>query len=190
MIFVNEIIDSIVSGFGVYCIVLFCFSAYKLQNVNRNIDAIDDIATLIVRIAGLWIVFSWVVYIYSALTADYSNRIESHILNRMFGPYWFTFWSRPVIYLFCTQLLWIKRIRKSIWIKLVIGILLILAWNIERFIIIITSYHRDFLPNSRMIYDPAFGILFKFIYDFAIFLVITLFFHFLWHKIKPVLNIR
>ena len=66
---------------------------------------------------------------------------------RAFGPYWWAFWYYPVI-LMITQLLWTNRFRQSEVFKFVIGFLLIAQpFFIEKLVISITSFNRDYLPS-------------------------------------------
>ncbi len=78
------------------------------------------------------------------------------IQNRIWdGPYWWSYW----MLIFCNgasiQLLWFKRFRESpVWLFIISVIVSIGMW-LERFVIIITSLHRDFLPSSWGMFSPT-----------------------------------
>ena len=78
------------------------------------------------------------------------------ILNRMTGPYAPMYWAL----IFCNglipQLLWFKKVRFSIPVLFVISLIVNVGMWLERFVIVITSLHRDFLPSSWDMYYPTF----------------------------------
>ena len=54
------------------------------------------------------------------------------------------------------QIMWIKKIRTSIIISFIISIVVNVGMWFERFVIIVTSLHRDFLPSSWVMFSPSF----------------------------------
>lgn len=78
---------------------------------------------------------------------------KTHLLQRMFGKYWFGFWIQPLLWVSITQFLRFEVIRKNILLRLLFSLLLILS--IEKMVIIFTSFHRDYLPSSwSMSHNP------------------------------------
>jgi molybdopterin-containing oxidoreductase family membrane subunit len=78
------------------------------------------------------------------------------IKNRIWeGPYWWSYW----LLIFCNgisiQFLWFKRFRESEFWLFVISIIVSVGMWLERFVIIVTSLHRDFLPSSWAMYSPS-----------------------------------
>jgi molybdopterin-containing oxidoreductase family membrane subunit len=53
------------------------------------------------------------------------------------------------------QVLWLRRIRTSVPALFVVAIVVNVGMWLERFIIIVTSLHRDFLPSSWDMYAPT-----------------------------------
>ena len=81
------------------------------------------------------------------------------IHNRMFGPYAWSHW----MLIFCNgivpQTLWIKSLRtNTVWLFIMSLIVSVGMW-LERFVIIVTSLHRDFLPSSWGILPDILGFL-------------------------------
>ena len=75
--------------------------------------------------------------------------------NRMFGPYGPSFWALIFCNVLVPQLLWFKKIRispKTLW---TITIVINVGMWLERYVIVITSLHRDFLPSSWDMYYPT-----------------------------------
>jgi Ni/Fe-hydrogenase subunit HybB-like protein len=92
------------------------------------------------------------------------NPYEQYmILNRKVGPYAPLYWALIACNVILPQLLWSKRIRTSVGWLFVLSIVVNIGMWLERFIIVVTSLHRDFLPSSWGMYYPT-G------YDWATFL--------------------
>ncbi len=83
-------------------------------------------------------------------TAWYSgNRYEMFtFLNRALGPYAWAYWTMVTCNLVVPQLFWLKKCRTTPWIMLVVAVLVNVGMWFERFVIIVTSLSRDFLPSS------------------------------------------
>jgi len=77
------------------------------------------------------------------------------IITRVLGPYSWAYWTMVACNALVPQLFWSKRIRTSVpWI-FVLSILINVGMWFERFVIIVTSLHRDFLPSSWAMYTPT-----------------------------------
>jgi Ni/Fe-hydrogenase subunit HybB-like protein len=158
----------------------------------RRMYGLEDFITMrhlenmakVTLVTGLIVVYG---YAMEAFYAWYSaNQYEKFmIVNRMTGPYGWAYW----LLIFCNgvvpQTLWIKRLRtNTIWLFVMALIVSVGMW-LERFVIIVTSLHRDFLPSSWDMYYPT-------IWDFATFfgtvgLFVTLMFLFV--RLLPMISI-
>jgi len=121
-------------------------------------------------------------YMMETFMAYYSGNTYERfmILNRFKGPYATIYWTLIACNVVLPQLLWIRRVRHSVsslWLlSLVVGV----GMWLERFIIIVTSLHRDFLPSSWAMYKPTFWDFSMFIGTIGLFLsLIFLFVRFL-----------
>jgi Ni/Fe-hydrogenase subunit HybB-like protein len=76
-------------------------------------------------------------------------------LNRAAGPFGWSYWIMVACNILIPQLLWIPRIRRSLPAVFGISILINVGMWFERFVIIVTSLHRDFLPSSWTSYAPT-----------------------------------
>ena len=84
------------------------------------------------------------------------NGYEQFVfINRAFGPMSWAYWTMVTCNVIVPQLLWIPRLRKSLPIVFGIVILVNVGMWFERFVIIVTSLHRDFLPSSWAHYVPT-----------------------------------
>ncbi|MBI4851150.1 MAG: polysulfide reductase NrfD [Acidobacteria bacterium] len=84
------------------------------------------------------------------------NEYEFYMIyNRMTGPYWWVYW----LLIFCNgvapQVLWIKKVRQNVYILWGITIIVNIGMWFERFIIVVTSLHRDFMPSVWGMYAPT-----------------------------------
>ena len=74
------------------------------------------------------------------------------ILNRMTGPYWWAYWALILCNVVAPNLLWIEKLRTSVPFLFVISFVVSTGMWLERYVIIVTSLHRDFLPSSWGLY--------------------------------------
>jgi molybdopterin-containing oxidoreductase family membrane subunit len=77
------------------------------------------------------------------------------MLNRFGGPYAPFYWLLIACNIAIPQMMWFKRIRTSVWKLFVISLIVNVGMWLERFIIVVTSLHRDFLPSSWGMYTPT-----------------------------------
>jgi len=107
------------------------------------------------------------------------------IWNRMVGPYWPFYWTLILCNIITPQFLWSKKIRTSPGILWCISIVVNIGMWLERFVIVITSLHRDFLPSSWGMYWPT-------IWDWAVYTGTLGFFMvmiFLFVRVLPMITI-
>ncbi|MCH7681800.1 polysulfide reductase NrfD [candidate division KSB1 bacterium] len=126
-------------------------------------------------------------YMMEAFTAWYSGSEYEQfmILNRMRGPYAPVFWALIICNVVVPQFLWFERFQSKVGALFVIAIVVNIGMWLERFIIVVTSLHRDFLPSSWGMYAGTF-------WDWSIYfgsigLFFTLMFIFL--RIMPAISI-
>ncbi|QBA63293.1 NrfD/PsrC family molybdoenzyme membrane anchor subunit [Muriicola soli] len=97
-------------------------------------------------------------YITELFIAWYSGvEYEQYaFLNRATGPYWWAYLLMMSCNVVSPQVMWFKKIRTSIVISFVISIVVNIGMWFERFVIIVTSLHRDYLPSSWTMFSPTF----------------------------------
>jgi molybdopterin-containing oxidoreductase family membrane subunit len=76
-------------------------------------------------------------------------------LNRFTGFYRIPYWTLLSINLGFVNVLWLKRVRKSPVILFLVSLVILLAMWLERFVIVVISLQKDFLPSSWGIYMPT-----------------------------------
>ena len=114
------------------------------------------------------------------------SQFETFVfLNRALGPYAWAYWTMITCNVVFPQLFWSKRVRRSIPAMFVIAILVNVGMWFERFVIIVTSLSRDYLPSSWGHYTPSpvdFGI---FIGSLGLFFTLIL----LFVRVLPVISL-
>jgi molybdopterin-containing oxidoreductase family membrane subunit len=126
-------------------------------------------------------------YAMEAFMAWYSGSTFERFMiwNRMFGSYGWTYWVLLFCNLLTPQLMWFKRFRTRVgWLFAVAMVVNVGMW-LERFVIVVTSLHRDFLPSSWGMYSPTFWDWATFLGTIGLFL--TLFFLFI--RFLPTISI-
>jgi len=98
-----------------------------------------------------------VAYLTELFIAMYSrSEYEMYAFeNRMLGPYAWAYWSMMTCNVISPQLFWFKKIRTSIPISWILSIVVNIGMWFERFVIIVTSLHRDYLPSSWAMFYPT-----------------------------------
>ena len=96
-------------------------------------------------------------YMNEAFFAWYSgNQFEQYMMmNRMAGPYAVFYWTLIAINAVMVQAFWFRKIRDNVGLLFVLALLVNVGMWLERFVIIVTSLHRDFLPSSWDMYTPT-----------------------------------
>ncbi len=105
------------------------------------------------------------------------NPYEKYaFMNRAFGPYWWAYWTMVSCNVICPQLFWFKKVRTNVVIVFIISIFVNIGMWFERFVIIVTSLHRDYLPSSWSYFKPTWVDICTFIGSFGLFFTLFLLF--------------
>jgi molybdopterin-containing oxidoreductase family membrane subunit len=134
----------------------------------RRWYGLEDFITLrhLDHMAKVVLATGWVVnygYAMELFFAWYSgNPYErAAFANRLFGPYAWSYWALLASNFVVPQLFWSRRLRRSIPCLFLVAVVVLFGMWLERFVIVITSLHRDFLPSSWDMYSPT-------VYDWAL----------------------
>jgi Ni/Fe-hydrogenase subunit HybB-like protein len=128
----------------------------------RAIYKLEDFVTLrhlqnmakILLATGLIVAYGYMIEIFMAWYSG-SPYEKFAIWNRMTGPYWPVFWGLMLCNIVTPQLLWFKRVRSFPLVLWFIAVIVNVGMWLERFVIVVTSLHRDFLPSSWGMYYPT-----------------------------------
>ena len=144
---------AIFSGFAmVVTLMVICRKAFGLEHIItlKHFDYMAKIMLLTGTIVGY-------AYATEFFTAWYSgNPYEVFtFLNRAGGPYAWAYWIMISCNVISPQIFWFKKARTSIPILFAASIVINIGMWFERFVIIVTSLHRDFLPSSWGYFTPT-----------------------------------
>jgi molybdopterin-containing oxidoreductase family membrane subunit len=106
-------------------------------------------------------------------------------MNRAFGPYAWAYWTMVTCNVVSPHLFWFKKIRTSPAAIFVLSLVINVGMWFERFVIIVTSLHRDFLPSSWSMYTPTAVEVGTFIGTFGLFFTLFL----LFVRVLPIISI-
>ncbi|MEM6346327.1 MAG: NrfD/PsrC family molybdoenzyme membrane anchor subunit [Bacteroidota bacterium] len=173
---------AIFSGFGmVQTLMIVTRKVYKLENYI-TMDHMESIAKIVIATGSL----VGLAYTTELFIAYYSGNLwERYIfINRAFGPYAWAYWIMFTCNVITPQLFWFRKIRTNMVITFIISIFVNIGMWFERFVIIVTSLHRDFLPSSWADYTPTWVEIGIFAGTFGLFMTLFL----LFSKYVPVVN--
>ena len=90
-------------------------------------------------------------------------------VNRAFGPYAWAYWIMVTCNVLVPQIFWVKRLRSNLVVLWVASILINVGMWFERFVIIVSSLSRDYLPSSWGYFTPTFVDILTFVGSFGLF---------------------
>jgi Ni/Fe-hydrogenase subunit HybB-like protein len=158
---------AIFSGFGM--VLMLMLIVRKVMNFEdyitfAHIHAMCKVLLLTGSIVSLAYLTEFFMAWYSA------NPYEQFVfLNRLKGPYAWAFASMFTCNAILPHLLWFKKVRNNLWLLFILSILINIGMWFERFVIIVTSLHRDYLPSSWTVYVPTYVEIGTFIGSFGLF---------------------
>ncbi|MBC6409588.1 MAG: polysulfide reductase NrfD [Ekhidna sp.] len=173
---------AIFSGFAmVLTLLLVTRKVYKLEDyiTIQHIEMMNIIIIVTGSIVGIAYITEFFIAWYSGVAAE-----QYAFINRATGPYWWAYWSMMTCNVISPQLFWFKKIRTNLAATFIISIIVNIGMWFERFVIIVTSLHRDFLPSSWAMFYPTLYDIGVYVFTFGLFF--TAFF--LFAKFFPVIN--
>jgi Ni/Fe-hydrogenase subunit HybB-like protein len=158
----------------------------------RAIYGLEDFITLrhlenmakVMLVTGLIVAYGYMTEMFIAWYS--ADRFEMFVpWNRMTGPYGAAYWALILCNVVIPQLLWFKRTRTNVYALFVLAIIVNIGMWLERFIIVVTSLHRDFLPSSWGNYRPTIWDWSTFVGTIGLFLTLL----FLFVRFLPMISI-
>ncbi|MFA7236703.1 MAG: NrfD/PsrC family molybdoenzyme membrane anchor subunit, partial [Phycisphaeraceae bacterium] len=165
---------AIFSGFAmVITLAIPCRRWFGLEDIMTP-RHLDNMAKVMLA-TGLMVTYG---YATEFFTAWYSgNPWEQFVfVNRVLGPYWWAWGLMTLCNCVIPQLLWVRKIRHNIALLWIICVLVNVGMWFERFVIIVTSLSRDFLPSSWGLFKPTWVDIAMLIGSFGLFFTLFLLF--------------
>ncbi len=173
---------AIFSGFAmVLTLMLVTRKVYHLEDyiTIKHVEYMNLVIILTGSIVGVAYLTEFFIAWYSRVPAE-----QYAFINRATGPYAWAYWIMMTANVISPQMFWFKKIRTSLWATFILSIVVNIGMWFERFVIIVTSLHRDFLPSSWAMFYPTFYDVGMYLFSFGFFF--TSFF--LFAKFFPVVN--
>ncbi|HEY5753964.1 MAG TPA: NrfD/PsrC family molybdoenzyme membrane anchor subunit [Chthoniobacterales bacterium] len=174
---------AIFSGFAmVLSLIIPLRKFYHLENLITS-GHLENCAKVML-VTGLLVTFGYASEFFTTWYSDDAFEAGG-LLNRMFGVYGPVWWLMMTCNVGVPQLLWSTRVRTSALALFLISLLINLGMWSERFVIVIASLHRDFLPSAWGIYVPTFWDWSTLFGSIGLFLTLL----FLFVRVLPVISI-
>lgn len=173
---------AIFSGFAmVLTLMLVTRKVFKLEDyiTINHIELMNIVIIITGSIVGIAYITEFFIAWYSGVAAE-----QYAFMNRAFGPYAWAYWSMMTCNVISPQLFWVKKIRTSIAATFILSIIVNIGMWFERFVIIVTSLHRDYLPSSWAMFYPTMYDVGVYLFTFGLFFTAFL----LFAKFFPVIN--
>jgi Ni/Fe-hydrogenase subunit HybB-like protein len=174
---------AIYSGFAmVLNIVIPLRKVYGLQSLI-TMRHLNNMANIMLA-TGLMVSYG---YLMEAFMSWYSGDIfeQYMMMNRAFGPYGWVFWLLMLCNVLIPQVLWSRRIRTAPVLLFIVALFVNVGMWLERFVIVVTSLHRDFVPSIWRMYYPTIWDWATFIGTIGLFLTLL----FLFIRFLPMISI-
>lgn len=144
---------AVFSGFGMVCMVLIMLrKVFHLQHLI-TINHLDLMNKILIATA-LMVGYAYAVEFFMAWYSGVAYE-RFVFINRAFGPYAWAYWIMISCNVLVPQLFWFRKVRRTAWMMFPIVILVNVGMWFERFVIVVTSLHRDFLPSNWSYYIPT-----------------------------------
>ncbi|MCA6073636.1 NrfD/PsrC family molybdoenzyme membrane anchor subunit [Fulvivirga sedimenti] len=173
---------AIFSGFAmVLTLMLVTRKMFKLEDyiTINHIELMNIVIIITGSIVGIAYITEFFIAWYSGVAAE-----QYAFINRATGPYWWAYWTMMTCNVISPQLFWFKKIRTNIAATFILSIVVNIGMWFERFVIIVTSLHRDYLPSSWAMFYPTFYDVGVYLFTFGLFFTAFL----LFAKFFPVIN--
>ncbi len=145
---------AIFSGLAmVLTLMLIARKVMRLENyiTKSHVNSMCQLMLSMGCVVGMAYTVEFFIALYSG------NQYEQFVfLNRALGPFSWAYWTMVTCNVVIPQILWFKAVRSNLVIVFIVTIFINIGMWFERFVIIVTSLHRDFLPSSWATYVPTF----------------------------------
>jgi len=171
---------AIFSGFAMVITLLVPARQWLGLHNLVTLNTLDNMAKIIL-VTGTMVGYAYGMEFFIA----WYSQVEAEkyaFINRATGPYWWSYWIMVTCNVISPQFFWIRKLRRTPWFLFVMSIFVNIGMWFERFVITVTSLHRDFMPSSWGYFRPtlldiltlagSFGLFFTMFLLFARFLPI------------------
>jgi molybdopterin-containing oxidoreductase family membrane subunit len=142
---------AIFSGFAmVQTLMLILRKVMNLQDYITlgHIEAMNKVIVLTGSIVGC----AYLTELFMAWYSQVPFEQDIFFKYRIAGPYGWSYWLMMTCNVISPQLFWFRKLRRSVLFTFIMSIVVNIGMWFERFVIIVSSLYRDYLPSSWSIY--------------------------------------
>ena len=144
---------AIFSGFAMVSLLLIILRKVCKLEAYITLKHIELMNTVML-VAGSIVAVAYLTEFFMAMRSH--SEFEQYVFrNRATGAYAWAFWTMIICNIVLPQLLWFKKLRRSIAFSVCVALVVCVGMWFERFVIIVTSLHRGYLPSSWTMFSPT-----------------------------------
>lgn len=144
---------AIFSGFAMVSLLLIILRKVCKLETYITLKHIELMNTVML-VAGSIVAVAYLTEFFMAMRSH--SEFEKYVfINRATGDYAWAFWTMIICNIVLPQLLWFKKLRRSIAFSVCVALVVCVGMWFERFVIIVTSLHRGYLPSSWTMFSPT-----------------------------------
>ena len=144
---------AIFSGFAMVSLLLIILRKVCKLEAYITLKHIELMNTVML-VAGSIVAVAYLTEFFMAMRSH--SEFEQYVFhNRATGAYAWAFWTMIICNIVLPQLLWFKKLRRSITFSVCVALVVCVGMWFERFVIIVTSLHRGYLPSSWTMFSPT-----------------------------------
>lgn len=174
---------AVFAGFAmVLTLVIPIRKIYKLEDFI-TMQHIDNMCKIMLA-TGMIVCYGYAMEVFFGWYS--ANDFEQFMVeNRFFGPYAWAYWALIFCNGLAPQLMWFKPLRRNLIVVWILTLIVAVGMWLERFVIVVMSLHRDFLPSAWDMYYPTFWDIALYVGTFGLFFSLM----FLFIRLLPMINI-
>jgi molybdopterin-containing oxidoreductase family membrane subunit len=145
---------AIFGGFAM--VLLLLIPARELYPNMKDFITLRHIENMakIILVTGMMVGFAYSMEFFIAYYGGNANELYA-FKNRAFGPYWWAYWTMISCNVLSPQVFWNRTMRTNPAVVFIVSLAVTVGMWFERFVIIVTSLHRAFLPGEWNMFHPT-----------------------------------
>lgn len=147
------VVGAVFSGFAMVLLLAIPLRWFFRLEAFITMHHLDNLAKLLLA-TGLLVTYGYLMEIFHGW---YTGSIfeEATLLNRFFGDYAPLYWTMLLANALVPQLFWFRRARRSLPVLFIVAFIVLIGMWLERFIVVIASLYRDYLPSAWGFFTPT-----------------------------------
>jgi len=165
---------AIFSGFGMVLTLMIPARKWLGLHDIITLNHLDNIAKVLL-LTGTMVGYAYAMEFFIAWYSGVQYE-QFAFINRAFGPYAWAYWIMVSCNVISPQFFWFRQLRRNPTVLFIISIFVNIGMWFERFVITVTSLHRDFLPSSWAYFSPTLVDILTYAGSFGLFFTMFLLF--------------